>query len=176
MRLETIPKGDGIKVVVGTRTFLGTDWLHCDIDPRPLHDPKTGKKYPVDIICDARKINLPDNYADIVYNSECLEHFPWRATGDVVKEWARIVKPGGILVIECPDFIAACQQVIDWDCLEGDLRMQQIFFAEQLNEFDFHYAGITHRTLPHFMEEAGLTVMDVKRGPDWGWLRVEGKK
>ena len=32
MRLETIPKGNGIKVVIGTRTYLGPDWLHVDIN------------------------------------------------------------------------------------------------------------------------------------------------
>jgi hypothetical protein len=54
--------------------------------------------------------------------------------------------------------------------------MQQIFFAEQLNEFDFHYAGITHRTLPYFMENVGFEVVDIKRGDEFGWLRVEGRK
>jgi predicted SAM-dependent methyltransferase len=176
MRLETIPQGDGIKVVIGTRTWLGPDWIHVDIDPRPLVDPKTNERHPVDVVSDARKLNLPDNYADIVFNSECLEHFPWKETQDVVREWGRIVKQDGRLVIEVPDFILAANQIVQWDCLEGDLRMQQIFFAEQLNEFDFHYAGITHRTLPYFMENVGFEVVDIKRGDEFGWLRVEGRK
>lgn len=176
MRLETIPQGEGIKVIIGTRTWLGPDWVHIDIDPRPLVDPKTNERHPVDVVCDARKLDLPDNYADIVFNSECLEHFPWKETQDVVREWGRIVKPGGRLVIETPDFILAANQIVQWDCLEGDLRMQQIFFAEQLNEFDFHFAGITHRTLPHFMENAGFEVEDIKRGDEFGWLRVTGRK
>lgn len=175
MRLETIPQGDGIKVVIGTRTWL-EGWVHIDIDPRPLVDPLTGNRHTVDVVCDARNIDLPDGYADIVYNSECLEHFPWKETQDVVREWGRIVKPGGQLVIEVPDFILAAKQIVEWDCLEGDLRMQQIFFAEQLNEFDFHFAGITHRTLPHFMENVGFEVVDIKRGDEFGWLRVTGVK
>lgn len=176
MRLETIPQGDGVKVVIGTRTYLGPDWIHVDIDPRPLHDPKTGQRHPVDVVCDARKLNLPDNYADIVFNSEVIEHFPYKETGEVIKEWARVVKPGGALITEAPDFLLACNQILEWDCLEGDLRMQQIFFAEQLNPFDFHFAGLTHRTLSHFMEEAGLTVEEVKRGDEWGWLYCRGRK
>ena len=70
MRLETIPQGEGVKVVIGTRTFLGDDWTHVDIDPRPLMGPDGPK--PVDVVCDARNIKLPDNCADIVYTSECL--------------------------------------------------------------------------------------------------------
>lgn len=104
MRLETIPKGDGIKVVIGTRTYLGPDWTHIDIDPTPLYDHVNQRLVPVDVVCDARKINLPDNYADIVYNSECLEHFPWKEYQSVLAEWCRIVKPGGMIRIEVPDF------------------------------------------------------------------------
>ena len=74
MRLETIPKGDGVKVVIGTRTYLGPDWIHVDIDPTPLYDHVNKQQVPVDGVCDARKLDMPDNYADIVYNSECLEH------------------------------------------------------------------------------------------------------
>ena len=175
MRLETIPQGEGIKVVIGTRTFLGEDWTHVDIDPRPLIGPN-GYKYPVDVICDARKILLPDNYADIVFTSECLEHFPWREYQDVLKEWCRIVKVGGMIRVEVPDFLLACRQILDADTLDMERRMQQIFFAEQLNEFDFHYVGLTPRMLTEDFENFGFEVIDVKRGDDWGWLKVDAIK
>lgn len=176
MRLETIPQGPGIKVVIGTRTYLGEDWVHIDADQAPLHCPKTGQYFPVDVVCDARKLDLPSNYADIVFNSECLEHFPWRAYQAVLAEWARIVKVGGRLRVEVPDFILACRQILEGDNLDLDRRMQQIFFAEQLNEFDFHFVGITHRMLIDDFERMNFTVTDVKRGDEWGWLMVEGVK
>lgn len=176
MRLETIPQGDGIKVVIGTRTWLGPDWTHVDIDPRPLVDPKTNERHPVDVVSDARNINLPDGYADIVYNSECLEHFPWREYPKVLAEWCRIVKPGGMIRVEVPDFILACQQLLAWDSLEGDRAMQQIFFAEQLNEFDFHFVGLTPRMLTDDFEKIGFEVEDIKRGSDWGWLKVDARR
>ncbi len=161
-----------MKLVIGTRHWLGSEWTHVDIDPSPLWSEKGLK--PVDIVSDARHIALPDRCADVVYSQECLEHFPWKETKSVVAEWARLVNVNGRLIIEVPDFEAACNQLIEMGTLEGDLAMQQIFFAEQINENDFHYAGLTHRTLPFFVEEAGLDVVDVKRGSEWGWLRVEG--
>jgi predicted SAM-dependent methyltransferase len=175
MRLETIPQGDGIKVVIGTRTYLGDDWVHVDIDPSPLI-AEDGTPHPVDVVCDARRINLPGGYADIVYTSECLEHFPWKEYQKVLFEWCRIVKPGGMIRIEVPDFLLACNQVIEWDCLEGDRRMQQIFFAEQLNPFDYHFVGITHRMLVDDFEQFGFEILDVQRGDEWGWLKVDAKK
>lgn len=175
MRLETIPQGDGIKVVIGTRTWLGESWTHVDIDPTPLTGAD-GSRHPVDVISDARKINLPDNYADVVYTSECLEHFPWKEYQSVLAEWCRIVKIGGMIRVEVPDFILAANQLIQWDCLEGDRRMQQIFFAEQLNQYDFHFVGITHRMLVDDFERMNFKVIDVQRGDEWGWLKVDAVK
>jgi predicted SAM-dependent methyltransferase len=176
MRLETIPKGDGIKVVIGTRTYLGPDWTHVDIDPTPLYDHVNSKYVPVDVVSDARKIKLPNDYADIVYTSECLEHFPWKEYKSVLAEWCRILKPGGMIRVEVPDFLLACQQILSWDSLEGDRAMQQIFFAEQLNQFDFHFVGITHRMLVDDFESMNFHVIDVKRGNEWGWLKVDAIK
>lgn len=175
MRLETIPQGDGIKVVIGTRTYLGDDWIHVDIDPRPL-TAADGSRHEVDVVCDARKVLLPDNYADIVFTSECLEHFPWKEYQGVLKEWCRIVKPGGMIRVEVPDFLLACRQILEADTLEMDRAMQQIFFAEQLNEFDFHYVGLTPRMLTEDFGNLGFTVEDIKRGDDWGWLKVDAVK
>lgn len=175
MRLETVPQSDGIKVVIGTRTWIDETWVHVDINPAHLTDSK-GKRHPVDIVCDAHKLQLPNDYANLVFSSEAIEHFSWRETSDIIKEWARILKPGGTMVIEAPDFCAAAKQLLTTDTLKNHLAMQQIFFAEQLNPHDFHYAGITHLTLPHFFEQAGLQAVDVKRGSEWGWLRVEGIK
>lgn len=172
MRLETIPQGEGVKVVIGTRTWLGDGWTHVDIDSRPLVDSR-GKEHPVDIISDARNIDLADQYADIVYTSECLEHFPYKEYQDVLKEWCRLVKPGGMIRVEVPDFILACNQILELNSLDGDRRMQQIFFAEQLNKFDFHFVGLTHRMLIDDFESFGFEVIDVKRGDEWGWLKVD---
>lgn len=175
MRLETVPQGDGIKVVIGTRTWIDETWTHVDIDSHPL-TAADGSHHPVDVVCDARKLDLPDNYADIVFNSECLEHFPWREYPKVLAEWCRIVKPGGMIRVEVPDFLLACRQILEADTLDMDRRMQQIFFAEQLNEFDFHYVGLTPRMLTEDFEKLNFTVADIKRGDEWGWLKVDAIK
>jgi SAM-dependent methyltransferase len=175
MRLETIPKSDGIKVVIGTRTYLGPDWTHVDIEPFPLH-ATDNTWHKVDIVCDARSIPLPDDYADVVFSSECLEHFPWKEYQAALKEWCRILKPGGMIRIEVPDFLGACRQILSMDSLEGDRAMQQIFFAEQSNQYDFHFVGLTSRMLVDDFNNIGLQVLDVKSGDEWGWLKVDASK
>lgn len=174
MRFDGIPD-DGVKVLIGTRTWVDESWIHVDIDPFPLYDSEGGQ-HPVDIVCDARKLTLPDNYADFVFSSECIEHFPHREYQSVLAEWCRIVKPGGRIRVEAPDFLLACQQILEADTLEMDWAMQQIFFAEQLNPHDFHYVGPTPRMFEDDMNKLGMEVLDIKRGSDWGWLMIEAKK
>lgn len=164
-----------MKVVIGTRTWLGPDWTHVDIDPRPL-TAADGTRHPVDVVSDARNINLRSGCAELVYSQECLEHFGRADYPKALAEWARLVGDGGILRIEVPDFLAACQQVLTTDTLEMDRAIQQIIYGGQVNEFDYHYSGHTPRTLTADMEALGLTVIDVKRGWEVGWLRVEGRR
>lgn len=167
------PAPDGESVVIGTRTWLGPEWTHVDVDPRPLSSPEGGR-YPVDVVADASSIPLPDGFAALVYSQECLEHFSWRTYKDVLREWARLVAPQGKLIVEVPDFLAACQQVLSIDTLDMDRAIQQIIFGGQQNEWDFHYMGHTHRTLAADFEELGLEVTDVGRGWEVGYLRVTG--
>jgi predicted SAM-dependent methyltransferase len=51
---------------------------------------------------DARRLNwFRDGVLDYVYSSHLLEDF--ENTEDVLKEWLRVLKPGGRLVLFCPD-------------------------------------------------------------------------
>ena len=55
-----------------------------------------------DIECDLHSIPLPDNHADSAYAIHVLEHFYRYETEDVLKEWVRLLKPCGQLIIEVP--------------------------------------------------------------------------
>lgn len=164
-----------MKIVVGTRRYLGTDWTHVDADPHPLVDPQ-GILHPVDVVCDARAVDLPDHCAELVYSQECLEHFPWAEAPKVLAEWARLVAPGGTLRIEVPDFLAACNQALSTDTEEMDFAIQQIIFGGQINQYDFHYTGLTPRMLTRWMTEQGLVIVSVERGFEVGYLRVVGTR
>ncbi len=44
-----------------------------------------------------------------IYASHCLEHFPHPKTEGVLREWARVLEPGGILHVAVPDFARAVE-------------------------------------------------------------------
>lgn len=60
----------------------------------------------VDIVTDIEKLDLPDNYADLIYSCHTLEHIDRHRTEDVLKEWFRVLKPGGTIRLAVPDFAA----------------------------------------------------------------------
>jgi predicted SAM-dependent methyltransferase len=45
-----------------------------------------------------------DDSVDLVYACHCLEHFSHRQVLNVLKEWRRVLKMGGILRLSVPDF------------------------------------------------------------------------
>lgn len=164
-----------MKLVIGTRHWLGPEWTHVDISSHPLVDAE-GNLHPVDVVGDARNVPLPSGCAEHVYTQECLEHFPWRETESVLKEWVRLLEPGGTLRIEVPDFLLACNQVLVNDSEEMDFAIQQIIFGGQENEWDFHYVGLTPRMLSRHFEMLGVDVENIARGDEVGYLRVDGRK
>lgn len=65
-----------------------------------------------DIRSDVRKLDMPDEYADEIMAIHLFEHlYRWDAE-PTLREWFRVLKPGGRLVLELPDLILCCQNVL----------------------------------------------------------------
>lgn len=59
----------------------------------------------IDYVSSVDKLDMfKDDTVDLIYGSHLLEHFPRHRTLDVLKEWHRVLKPGGTLRIAVPDF------------------------------------------------------------------------
>jgi predicted SAM-dependent methyltransferase len=84
-------------------------WLRVDLDvDRKKVSYKDGsvaeqaRPLTPDIVADIRALPLPDDMADKARAIHVIEHFyPWEAV-PLLKEWVRVLKPGGELAIECP--------------------------------------------------------------------------
>lgn len=51
----------------------------------------------------ARFLPFPDETFHVVYARHVLEHIPWHQVPDTIKEWGRVLKPGGALQVWTPD-------------------------------------------------------------------------
>jgi predicted SAM-dependent methyltransferase len=82
----------------GWRNF-GLDWIHID----------NGDYSHLDLKCNVSKLNVPDNYADLIYASHVIAYFDREEIISVFKEWYRVLKPGGTIRLATPDFEAMCK-------------------------------------------------------------------
>jgi SAM-dependent methyltransferase len=62
------------------------------------------KRDNIDHVADAAgPLPFEDNTFDLIHASHILEHIPWQYSEDVLKEWVRVLKPGGTLEIWVPN-------------------------------------------------------------------------
>lgn len=96
-----------MKLHIGCGAKVLPGWVNCDIarNPKAQRDPE--------ILCDAKTIPLDDGVADVVMAIHVWEHFYRWESESVIAEWRRILKPGGLLILELPDLIKCCKNIVE---------------------------------------------------------------
>jgi ubiquinone/menaquinone biosynthesis C-methylase UbiE len=62
---------------------------------------------------DIRSLPFEDNSADEIFSCHVIEHiWPWEVDAHL-KEWLRVLKPGGLLITECPNLIGASMILLE---------------------------------------------------------------
>lgn len=114
-----------------------------------------------DIQAPADKIPLEDGVAEEILAIHIIEHLYRWDVDAALAEWARLLKSGGLLVIEAPDLLKACRNVLQkkagpkhpdqltmW-ALYGDCRLKDPMMTHKwLYSFD---------SLKPLVEAAGFT-------------------
>jgi predicted SAM-dependent methyltransferase len=119
----------------------------------------------VDKVADLRALPWPDSSVDMVYSCAAIEHFGRREWIDVLKEWARVLKPGGLLRLSTADFEAAIERYRE----AGNLQeLLGLLIGGQKDDYDWHGMIFDFRTLRAGLEEAGFR--DVRR---YDWRETE---
>jgi predicted SAM-dependent methyltransferase len=75
---------------------------YTNIDILPTVEP--------DIVGDITRLTeFEENSAGVIYASHVLEHIPRPFILDTLREWRRVLKPGGTLRVSVPDFMALAE-------------------------------------------------------------------
>lgn len=94
--------GDGIDIGSGGDPVV--PWaVSVDLAPEAYarYNACNAPENPIHLHCDARILPFKDDTLDWVYSSHVLEDFwPWWG---ILKEWKRVLKPGGKIIILIPD-------------------------------------------------------------------------
>jgi len=150
-------------------------WINVDIvapevnlklvDPRTVEDipNKQAHKYPYFLESDLRAIDLPDDYADHIFSSHVIEHIPVYDLDKTLKEWLRILKPGGSVAFEMPDVVKCAINILQLHT-SRDLKMIDRLglmglYGEQFENrpYMIHRWGWTFQTLAPVLERCGFT-------------------
>lgn len=101
---------------------------------------------------EAFPLTFADSSAEVIRASHILEHFSHRLIGDVLADWVRVLKPGGLLQIAVPDF-----ERIARDYLQGkNIPVQGYVMGGQTDADDHHGAIFDVETLSEALAAAGL--------------------
>lgn len=103
---------------------------------------------------DARSLaGIADGEVDEIRASHVLEHIGMRETVPTLKEWRRVLKPGGRLFVAVPDFKKIVGTFVQD---EPDPRMEMYLMGGQTDEHDYHKAVFWSEKLTALMEMAGF--------------------
>lgn len=117
-----------------------------------------------DVICDLHDLApFADSSADEILSVHVVEHF-WRwEIRDVLREWIRVLKPGGRMVVECPNIKSACETFLQnpeqfsRDDQHGQ-RTMWVFYGDPKwkDPLMIHRWGYTPESLRSLLAEVGL--------------------
>lgn len=148
-----ILQGDCVKLNVCCGKRIMDGWVNIDVVPTEGATP--------DILADARKIPLEDACADEIMCIHGIEHFYQWEAHELAKECMRLLKPGGLLAIECPDIIKCCENLLRGYAMPNKDPYQMSYWGlygdpRTENPYMGHKWGYTPKTLRHFLKLHGF--------------------
>lgn len=148
-----------MRLNVGSGRHVLDGWTNVDVVP----SPKASR--PPDILANALAIPLPDNCADELMAIHLFEHLARWDAPKALAEWHRLLKPGGLLVLEMPD-VKKCAKnlirLIDGDDIKSvdSLAMHGLYGDPGTEDpWMSHKWGWTPKTLKRLLKVSGFTDM-----------------
>lgn len=159
----------------------------------------------IDFVADIRALPYEwENQFDIAKASHVLEHFGFQQSAEVLAEWYRIIKPGGLIQIKVPDLEGIAQGIVEgrfdayvqggiygdqghpfWDQpayggydeedAEGNKRPIPRFLPHS-KAHNYHKSGYTARYLIDLLKDIGFVDVVANRDLNMWELRVQGQK
>jgi predicted SAM-dependent methyltransferase len=137
----------GLKVNIGCGDYAYPELVNCDI--------VYGKG--VNVVCNALSLPFKDDSAEEVYMIHLIEHFRLFDARKVLKEAARVLKKGGLLIVEFPDIEKSIKIYNEDGNLGGLLKS---LYGTQHKDYELHqhYFGWCIDLMMKEIVDAGLRI------------------
>jgi SAM-dependent methyltransferase len=150
--------------------FQGSEWQEIRLDIDPANEP--------DIVGSMLDMAAVANASvDAIYSAHNIEHVYAHEVPLVLKEFLRVLKPDGFLVVTCPDLQTVCQRVVEdklgeavYTSPAGPITPLDILYGHGAalaagHHTMAHKCGFTLKTLTQALQAAGFQSMAGKRRP-----------
>ena len=129
-----------------------------------------------DMCGDVSNLFARDSTVERIETYHVLEHIPFPKVGLVLSEWFRVLQPGGVLVIECPDFDSDVKSY-----LNGEEEILFSIFGRHRYREDVHCWGYNERRLEKILRQSGFSTVrfsepQERHATEEPCLRVEAVK
>ncbi|MDD3182945.1 MAG: methyltransferase domain-containing protein [Alphaproteobacteria bacterium] len=158
-------RNNGAKLPVA---FQGSEWNEIRLDIDPANEPDiVGSMHDLSVLADAS--------VDAIYSAHNIEHVYAHEVPKILKEFLRVLKPDGFLIVTCPDLQSVCQLVAEdklgdavYTSLAGPITPLDILYGhgEALahgHHYMAHKTGFTLNMLMHALYAAGFASIAGKR-------------
>lgn len=167
-------KGGQIKLVLGCGPlpmhpmhykWIDDTWTFTDLYPQNSQVIKL----------DARNTKYKTGNVDAIYASHILEHISHTETQSTLKEWHRILKSNGKLIINVPDLEWVCEQFLQNYRKNKPIKSKTyksyedlllVFYGNQNAQGEFHQTGFTQKSLEKALKTASFSKIEVKKSID----------
>lgn len=151
-------RSNGAKLPIA---FQGSDWKEIRLDIDPANEPDiVGSMLDMAAVVDAS--------VDAIYSTHNIEHVYAHEVPQVLKEFLRVLKPEGFLVVTCPDLQTVCQLVAEdklndaaYTSPAGPITPLDILYGHGAalaagHHYMAHKCGFTQKTLTQELQKAGF--------------------
>ena len=108
----------------------------------------------VDVVGDVRKLDFPDEEFSFIIASDIMEHFTIFETENILREWKRVLKIGGIIEFRMPNLKAICKKYIDG---VSDAKLTSwLLMGGQTYRGNFHYVSFDREWFRSIIEPLGF--------------------
>lgn len=144
------------KVEIGAGDHPLPGYLHLDVRPLPH----------IEFVADAKELPFDDNIVDQLAAYNILEHFARKDVVPVLKEWHRVLRPGGFIEIFGPNLHGYMKAYVEgrdgWDFNRFEIWV----YGHEDYEENFHKVGFSVDSLTQLLLESGFATVNSINGPD----------